>query len=184
MKISPFFLQLRSAYQAEMDDLTSDSEGGNVLQQRLAQKRGELKFLLQMLEFSPEMVAVIFHQGFSFKSPAALEHLLGHESDELPEWDTLAHALQLTPWAQALAQQVLKEPLGEWFLTVAAGLEYMYARPDKASGARDEDEDDKEGQEGDDEPLDEFDAEEQRDARARAEAGADWMVEQGFDRKE
>ena len=31
MNITPFFLELRSAYQSEIDDLTFDSEGGNVL---------------------------------------------------------------------------------------------------------------------------------------------------------
>ena len=39
MKISPFFHDLRSAYQAEIDDLTQDSEGKDVLRKRLAQKR-------------------------------------------------------------------------------------------------------------------------------------------------
>jgi hypothetical protein len=183
MKISPFFHQLRAAYQAELDDLASDSEGKDVLQQRLKQKRGELKFLLQMIEFSPEMVAVIFHQGFQFKSPAAMEHLLGHESDDFPDWDTLVPALQLAPWAQALAEQVLKEPLGEWFLTVAAGLEYMHAKPDPIRAAQaEEDGDEEEGPE--DGPMDADDAQEEKEARERAEAGADWMVEQGFDRKD
>ena len=31
MSLSPFFQQLRSAYEAELDDLTSDSEGRGVL---------------------------------------------------------------------------------------------------------------------------------------------------------
>src|SRR2546429_7336647 len=48
-----FFLQLRSAYQAELDDLTSDSEGRGVLRQRLAEKRQELGFLVKMIEISP-----------------------------------------------------------------------------------------------------------------------------------
>ena len=39
MNITPFFLELRSAYQAEIDDLTFDSEGRDVLRQRLADKR-------------------------------------------------------------------------------------------------------------------------------------------------
>jgi hypothetical protein len=186
MRISPFFHQLRAAYQAELDDLASDSEGKDVLQQRLQQKRGELKFLLQMIEFSPEMVAVIFHQGFQFKSPAAMEHLLGHESDDFPDWDTLSPMLQLTPWAQALAQQVLKEPLGEWFLTVAAGLEYMHTKPDaiRAEQAEDDGDDEDGSDAGEDGPVDPEDAQEEKEARERAEAGADWMVEQGFDRKD
>ena len=53
MNISPFFHNLRSAYQAELDDLRSDSEGHDVLKKRLAEKRRELGFLLQMMELSP-----------------------------------------------------------------------------------------------------------------------------------
>ncbi len=185
MKISPFFLQLRSAYQAEMDDLTFDSEGRDVLRQRLTQRRQELGFLLQMIELSPEMVAVIFHQGFRFQSSAVMDHLLTHESDEFPDWDSLADAAQLTPWAHDLTQVILKEPMGEWFLTVAAGLEYMYGKPQavpaaQTADASDEGDDEEEG----DDPFNEFDAEEEKENRVREEAGADWMVEQGFDRKD
>ncbi|WP_296444026.1 hypothetical protein [Rhodoferax sp. UBA5149] len=185
MRISPFFLQLRSAYQSEMDDLAFDSEGRNVLRQRLAERRKEFGFLLQMIELSPEMVAVIFHQGFRFKLPAVMDHLLTHESDEFPDWDSLVDAAHLTPWAHELTQVILKEPMGAWFLTVAAGLEYMYSKPDtapatqNANAGEEGDEDDE-----DDDSLNEFDAEEEKDARAREEAGADWMVEQGFDRKD
>jgi hypothetical protein len=38
MSISPFFQELRSAYQAELDDLNSDSEGHYILDKRLAAK--------------------------------------------------------------------------------------------------------------------------------------------------
>jgi len=178
MRISPFFLQLRSAYQSEMDDLTFDSEGRDVLRQRLTQRRKELGFLLQMIELSPEMVAVIFHQGFRFKLPAVMDHLLTHESDEFPDWDTVAAAAQLTPWAHELTQVILKEPMGEWFLTVAAGLEYMYGKPDTAPAAQadqDNDSDESDDEDGED-PFNEFDAEEEKEARVREEAGADWMV--------
>ncbi len=186
MKISPYFLHLRSAYQAELDDLTFDSEGRNVLRQRLTDRRKELGFLLQMIELSPEMVAVIFHEGFKFRLPAVMDHLLTHESDELPDWSTLADALHLPPWAQELSQQVCKEPKGEWFMTVAAGLEYMYSKPMPVAAPNHDSQDDDD--DGDDEHQDdqrnELDAEEEEDARRREDAGADWMVEQGFDRKE
>ena len=178
MTISPFFIQLRSAYEAEIDDLTFDSEGRNVLRQRLADRRKELGFLLQMIELSPEMVAVLFHQGFSFKLPAVMDNLLSFESDELPEWDSLADAAQLTPWAKDLSTTILKEPQGAWFMTVAAGLEYMFGKIEHRPHAP-QDEDEEEGNE-----ADEFDSEEEKAARAREEAGADWMVEQGFDRKD
>lgn len=191
MSISPFFLELRSSYQSEMDDLTFDSEGQDVLRQRLTQKRRELSFLLQMIELNPEMVAVIFHQGFQFKKPSVLEHLLTLEPEEFPEWESLADAVTLAPWAQELTQQILTEPMGSWFMTVAAGLEYMYARPNAASTVAHEEEDDKDedaeqGLTDDDvgRSMLDSDADAASDARAREEAGADWMAEQGFDRKD
>ena len=39
MSISPFFHELRSAYQAEIDDMTFDSDGRDVLRQRLSERR-------------------------------------------------------------------------------------------------------------------------------------------------
>jgi hypothetical protein len=184
MSIAPFFRQLRSAYQAEIDDLTFDSEGKNVLRQRLTQRRKELPFLLQMMELSPEMVAVIFHQGFRFKRPDVMDDLLSRESDELPEWDSLADVAVLAPWAQELATTIRQEPLGDWFLTVAAGLEYMFGKVEHVHAEKNEDEDDEDGDDENTDRQDESDDEEERDARAREEAGADWMVEQGFDRKD
>ena len=181
MSISPFFLHLRSAYEAEIDDLTFDSEGHDVLRKRLTDRRKELGFLLQMIELSPEMVAVVFHQGFRFKLPAVMDQLLESESDELPHWDTLADAAQLAPWAQDLSTAILKEPKGEWFMSVAAGLEYMYGKVDHTPVAKEASEDDEEDE---DSPANAQDAEEEEEARAREEAGQDWMVEQGFDRKD
>jgi hypothetical protein len=97
----------------------------------------------------------------------------------------LAPALQLVPWAQVLSQQVLKEPLGEWFLTVAAGLEYMHSKPDPVRAAQAEDDSEEDASDaGADGPLDADDAQAEKEARVREEAGADWMVEQGFDRKD
>ena len=186
MTISPFFLDLRSAYQSEIDDLTFDSEGQDVLRQRLADKRQEISFLVKMMDLSPEMVAVIFHKGFSFRLPAVMDHLLGHEADELPDWSSLADGIVLAPWAQSLADVVLQESGGEWFLTVAAGLEYMAGKPGLAPAAQSDDADDDTDEDSD--GPDEFDRDEngddQGDGQARKEAGDDWMAEQGFDRKD
>ena len=191
MNISPFFRNLRSAYRAEMDDLTFDSEGRDVLRQRLAEKRREIGFLLQMMELSPEMVAVVFHQGLRFTEPAVMDHLLSHESDEFPEWASLSGGIELTPWAHELAQTILKAPGGEWFLTVAAGLHYMAGKPDEAlagqgDDARDEDSDDgdDDGSDGPDDFNDHESDEVRGDARDREEAGASWLEGQGFDRKD
>lgn len=194
MNISPFFRQLRSSYQSEIDDLASDSEGKDVLRQRLNAKRKEIDFLIQMMEVNPEMVAVIFHQGFQFKLPAVMDDLLSFESDELPDWDTLADVVTLAPWAQDLANLVLKQPQGEWFMTVAAALEYMYGKPTHRPAAPHDENDAKHGHKHDGENDDdvdgnadnhsEFDDEDEKEAKQREKAGSDWMVEQGFDRKD
>ena len=180
MTISPYFRNLRTAYFAELDDLMSDSEGHHVLAQRLSQRRKELSFLVHMLEVSPEMVTVVFHKAFRFKSNAAMDHLLTHEADDLPEWDTLADTIDVAPWALEMVDEIRQQPLGDWFLAVAAGLEYLYNKPETAqrSASTDDDEDDE------DLVTDDFEDEEEKEARAREEAGQDWMVEQGFDRKD
>jgi len=186
MNISPYFRNLRSAYFAELDDLTFDSEGVHILDKRLVQRRKEMEFLVHMLEISPEMVAVVFHKGFRFTSLAAMDDLLSRDSDALPEWDSLSHALEMAPWTQALVQVLQKQPMGEWFLTVAAALEYMYNKPEHAQAAQGQDEEEDDEQDGDDHDADHDGAEDadEKEARTREEAGADWMVEQGFDRKE
>ena len=72
-------------------------------------------------------------------------------------------------------------------MTVAAGLEYMYSKPGIAPAVKsihcDHDCDADENY-GSNECFNLLDDSEEMDANAREEAGADWMVEQGFDRKD
>ena len=192
MSISSFFHNLRSAYMAELDDLRTDSEGKDVLRKRLAEKRKELGFLVKMLEQSPEMVAVVLHQAFRFNAPKAMDHLIAQDPEDLPEWDSIRDAIEVAPWAHDIVQTILKEPMGEWFMTIAAALEYMHSRPLTAAERAQLEDQDEDGVEDRDEVrehrhddnLTEDHDEEEADARAREEAGNDWMVEQGFDRKE
>ncbi len=186
MSISPFFKHLRTSYQAELDDLRSDSEGKDVLKKRLAEKRKELDFLKQMIELSPEMVAVVFHDAFTIQLPAVMDDLLSFDSEELPEWNSLADVVQLADWAQQTAKVILAEPQGEWFMTVAAALEYMFHKKTHRPPLHEHDEHDEENEDHDGgaDYDSEHDREEAKEAKAREEAGQDWMVEQGFDRKE
>lgn len=191
MSISTFFLDLRSAYQAELDDLTFDSEGKDVLRKRLAEKRKEIGFLVKMIELSPEMVAVVLHQAFRFSNPATLDHVLAQDADDLPEWNSISDTIEVAEWAHGLVRAILQEPMGPWFMTVASTLEYMHNKPLTAAeraqltGAEDDEQDVDEvrNERHDDNHTEDHD-EEEADARAREEAGNDWMVEQGFDRKE
>lgn len=192
MSTSTFFLELRSAYQAELDDLTSDSEGKDVLRKRLAEKRKELGFLLQMMELSPEMVAVVLHQAFRFTRPAVMEHVLSQDADDLPEWDSISADIEIAAWARDMVKTILNEDRGAWFMTIAAALEYMHNKPltaaERARLADDEDDDEVDQDEvrnerHDDNHTEDHD-EDEAAAREREEAGNDWMVEQGFDRKD
>ncbi len=206
MSISPYFRNLRSAYSAELDDLAFDSEGAHILDRRLVQRRKEMEFLVHMMEISPEMVAVVFHKGFRFKSMAAMDDVLSREPEDLPEWDSLADCIEMAPWTAPLVAIVQKQSVGDWFLTVAAALEYMHTQPGAAhAGARREADGDDHEQEhdtleqGDSKHREEEenrrsgkrpvahaddDHEDHGDDRGLDEAGADWMAEHGFDRKD
>ena len=190
MSISPFFLNLHSAYQAEMDDLTFDSDGRDVLRHRLADKRRQIAFLVQMMESSPEMVAVIFHQGFVFNRAAPMDDLLSREADEFPDWRNLSSSIDMAPWTRELVQVILQAPRGEWFLTLAAGLHYLAGKPvavfagQGSDDARDQDDADDSDTDGPDD-FDNHESDEVRgDVRDRDEAGASWLEGQGFDRKD
>ena len=190
MSTSTFFLDLRSAYQAELDDLATDSEGRDVLRKRLTEKRKELGFLLQMMEISPEMVAVVLHQAFRFTSPAMMDHVLAQDADELPEWDRISAQIEIAAWARDMVKTILAQPMGDWFMTLAAALEYMHHKPLSAQeraqlagpvNKDEEDQDEVRNERHDDNHTEDQD---EADARAREDAGNDWMVEQGFDRKD
>ena len=182
MSISPFFQELRIAYQAELDDLNSDSEGHYILDKRLAEKRKELDFLLQMLDLNPEMVAVVLHQAFEFTEPELMDHFITLDADDLLSWDALSEGIRIAPWAQPMVDQILVEPVGAWFMSVAAALEYMHGTPmRRGSTSNDADADeDLENVERGDQP----EQDDEREARERDEAANAWMVEQGFDSKE
>lgn len=175
MKLSPFFKELKSAYDAELDDLMTDSAGHDVLAKRLKAKRSQVAELLPMLDCNPEMVAVAFHGGFRFSAPEVLRELVASDEDVLISWSMLRESVELAPWAEDLADIVLKADGGEQFLVVTAALEYLQGRAEPSSEAvplrLSEDRDDLE--------LDDVDLDGDPD-----EAAEDWLSEQGFERKD
>ena len=193
MNVSEFFHHLHAAYQSELDDLSFDSEGRNVLRQRLLEKRSQISFLRQMIEISPEMVAVVFHGGFHFELPVVMEHLLTLEPEDFPDWDRLGDAVQLTPWAKDLAANFLHEPQGGWFMTVAAALEYLQQRPSAPVHVQHEHHEGDESAHGhaahrrDHDHGHDFDADDDHNHRQdhdHEESSADWLASHGFDRKD
>lgn len=189
MHVSPFFHNLRSAYIAELDDMRHDSDGKLVLDRRLAERRSEVSFLVSMLEVAPEMVAVVLHKAFRFNSMPAMDRLLGCEPDKLTAWESLRETIDIAPWAKATVQLLREQAAGDNFLSVAAALEYMAGSPRHAPvQAADEDDSDDDGDEAEHEsdegqPLSADDLDD-ADGRSREEVRADWMAEQGFDRKD
>jgi hypothetical protein len=207
LALSRFFSELKLAYDAELDDLRSDSEGNNVLNARLTQKRQQVPQLLMMLQSNPEMVAVAFHGGITFKNTMALESLITKDVSKFPAWATLKSALVLEPWAQKLADVVLTDPEGATFLTTMAGLEYLnkstqsraasaslsFEYDDQSLDFDDRYEDENNDQSDNNESgheehyldSDELGGDEGEDTEHDLDqAGADWLAGQGFDRKE
>jgi len=177
VRLSAYFEELQSAYDAELDDLLTDSAGHDVLAQRLRLKRSQLPDLLPMIDFSPEMVAVAFHGGMDFSSPEVMRDLASQDPEELPSWEILLESVHLQPWASALAKTVLEVPNGERFLVVTACLEYLHGRSSAASESGDR-------RQRNDFDDDSSDADVDGDDVDLEEAGADWLAEQGFDRKD
>lgn len=192
MKISRYFANLKSSYQAELDDLRTDSEGNNVLKARLAKKREQVPQLLMMMQSAPEMVAVAFHGGFGFTHSKTLESLVAKEKNRLLSWESLKPALTIEPWAESLIKSVLTDPEGEHFLATTVGLEFLYKHGNAAAPAQDErnqDEEDelREDREDNEDYLnsdDRISDEGESTEFDLDKAGADFLAEQGFDRKE
>ena len=179
MSLSHYFEDLTKAYRAELEDLQSDSEGNDVLAKRLKEKRSQFAALLPMIETAPEMVAVVFHGELHFDNLQAMYNLSLTEPDEFPDWDAIAPTLQLSPRMQALVTQALAAPGGERFMLTVVCLEYLHAN---SSGARArQDNQDGDGDEHDEGENGRGDEDDERDLD---EAGADWMADQGFDKRE
>lgn len=174
MKLSRFFSELSSSYGYEIEDLTYDSAGANVLASRLKVKRDQFADLLPMSDTAPEMVAPAFHGGFRFVAKPVLEQLVLAQPEAFPSWESVAKAVALQPWAHKLAKQALARPDGERLMLIAAGLEYIVSTPGAAAvpethtTAKSEDD----GEDSDDLASDDL-----------GEAGEDYLSDQGFDRR-
>jgi hypothetical protein len=173
MRLSYFFEDMAKAYQAELEDLQSDSEGKNVLAARLKEKHRQFNDLLPMIDVAPEMVAVAFHRTMKFVNPQVIALLSSTEPDEFPSWDDIAHAVQFEPAGQKLADIALRERGGERFLLTSVCLEYLHGVSIGMQHASEEADDRDDGGDEDDD----------NHASDLEEAGADWLEEQGFDRR-
>lgn len=165
---------LYETYSAEIDDLFSDSEGKVVIQQRLNDRRSQFGALLPTMACNPEMGAACFFGAFRFTSTEGVRAAMraDPEEDNFPTWSELEKTMNVGAWAMPLVHTALTDASGDRFLVSAACLEYLRLR-DKVDLTRTEGEQAK------------ADAgEEDRDDGAPddlAEAGNDWLSNQGFD---
>jgi pterin-4a-carbinolamine dehydratase len=199
VKFSRFFEDLISVYNAELDDLRTDSEGKDILRGRLIEKREQLPFLLPMMASNPEMLAVAFHTGFRFMNPLVMESLASKEANKHPTWAELSKTVKLEPWAEKLSEIVLKDADGAAFMVTAACLEYLnkskQSRQSSPSTSADEDDSDEQNEDGSEDLKEHGDLDGNYGRHGRddgddgddydlGEAGSDWLAEQGFDRKD
>jgi hypothetical protein len=175
VKKSRYFSELIKNYIDEVDDLVTDSEGKSVLQKRLNEKRGEIDAILPMIEFSPEMVAVVFYGAFGFKSNEIMQQVVLSEPGDAAffAWAELESELTVSAWAKPLIESSLKVEGGDAFLVATAALEFLRGKDSLAAPMR---ESEPEKEEEDDENDDGEDGSDDLN-----EAGADWLTEQGFD---
>ncbi|MHB0917030.1 MAG: hypothetical protein ACYC1G_04600 [Thiobacillus sp.] len=139
------------------------------------EKRREIDAILPMIEFSPEMVSVIFYGAFDFKSPETMQRVVLSEPGDAGflAWAELESELTVSNWATPLIESSLKVQGGDAFMVATAALEFLRNK-DSMPAPLPEPEAEKdggaEGEEGDGDGSDDLN-----------EAGADWLAEQGFD---
>ena len=173
MKKSRYFSDLMRSYNDEIDDLITDSAGASVLQKRLNEKRREMKAILPMIEFSPEMVAVVFYDAFEFLSPETMRQIVLSEPSETGfiAWDELKDELRFAGWAEPLIDASLKADGGDACLVATAALEFLRTRSSSDAPVVEDQNEEESGDDGEDgDGADDL-----------SEAGADWLSEQGFE---
>ncbi len=169
MKLSRYFDELTSAYAYEIEDLTYDSGGDDVLKKRLKDKRNQFGDLLMMCTTDPVMVAPAFHRALRFTSNEALDRVVSSQPGEFPPWEEVAASIEMGPWAEAMVKRALQAPEGDQFLLIAAGLEYVLSKIGASAAAGHGEIVEEETEDDEDEDL--------------GEAGEDYLGEQGFDRR-
>ena len=179
MNISPFFAELMPVYDAELEDLMSDSEGRPALKKRLNEKRQQFAHLLPMIEYSPEMVAVVFYNAFSFTSPAMMKAIVSSEpdGDDFIPWDQLQENLGIADWAQEFIDAATNADGGDVFLVITAAMEYL-----RIKGGHHSAHSAVESDENEDDDRDVYDSDDDGGDMSDLESsGSSWLSEQGFE---
>ena len=173
MHKSNYFEEIASAYRAEIDDLATDSQGRPALQERLKEKRAQIDVLLQMIEFSPEMVIPVLHLAFAFPEPQAVLAVIQSEpdDDDFPSWGRFLDVIEVQAWAKPLIDQILTYDSGDCFLVTAACVEYLRIHDSADGGVSEE-------IEGTDEDSAYLDSDQAQNPEETVE---EWLNKNGFD---
>jgi hypothetical protein len=177
MTLSDYFYELDESYRADLDDLRFDSDGRDVLQSRLKDKRSQLSALVPLIGFDPVLVAPVFHGAFEFPSGGhqSVADLLSQSPGEFPPWQEVAAAVTVVAWAQPLVKTVLANAYGEDFLATVVALEFALSRrlgplSEQAADASDD---------GDDRD----DRDDREDGDEDERLSEDYLEQQGFERR-
>jgi hypothetical protein len=176
MKSSPYLSNLLKDYRTEIHDLRFDSEGNDILNARLADKKSEFRGLLPMMAFEPLMVAATFHGGIKFGNSAAMESVVLCSPGGFPIWSGVAEHLTIDLSLESLVDLALAEKGGDEFMTIAACLQFLDAEPDQSSERSEHQDPDPSQDSGDGDGDDEY-------TTSQAN-GEDWLSSQGFDKRE
>lgn len=181
MNLSPYFHDLHDSYQAEIDDLATDSAGDDVLQRRLKDKRSAFAAIVGHLDTDPLLLAPAFHGAFSFPEHLVepIEDLLTRAPGDFRPWAEIAGQVHVERWARSMVALVLEQEGGDDFLSMVVGLEYAFTRHRSGGAAGvDERESDEDADEGSG-----ADHDEHNDAGQAEAEGEDFLEQQGFDRR-
>ena len=162
MRISHYFTDLMATYVADVEDLKTDSNGDDVLNVRLKEKRSQIPDLLPMIKTNPEMLAVIFHKSIVVENPETILSFLDKEPAEFPSWNSISNSIQFAPWANSLVEKLKTDVDGEQFLLTTVMLEHLYSLYEISE-----------------EEFEEVDSGDE--AGDLAESGGQWLSDHGFD---
>ncbi len=162
MRISHYFTDLMATYIADVEDLKTDSNGDDVLNARLKEKRSQIPDLLPMIKTNPEMLAVIFHKSIVVENPETILSFLDKEPAEFPSWNSISNSIQFAPWATSLVEKLKTNADGEQFLLTTVMLEHLYSLYEISE-----------------EEFEEVDSGDE--SGDLAESGGQWLSDHGFD---
>lgn len=123
-----YFFELLFFYDVEIQDFFNDLEGKLVFKVWLKEKCQELKVILLMIEFSLEMVVLVFYDGFFFINFKVMVVVVMCELEDGDFfcWDKFFFFVMVESWVSLYVDVVLVESVGEEFMVIVVCLEFIW----------------------------------------------------------